>query len=129
MCSWARARVHFPYSGDDARPVVPTAADLESSTAKCAYQAAVSIAKDLPLVVVVRRRHNVAQDFKRPLHRSDPCRTIFYRRRWNDFGHWLTKPRDPNRLFRGPNLFQQSETLGFEFRDGDFLHNVSWWSL
>ena len=43
----------------------------------------------------------------------------------NDFGHWFAEPRDANRLLRGANLFEQSEALGFEFRDGHFLHDLS----
>src|SRR5208337_1129137 len=125
MCSSAKARVRFPCPEDNGRRVAQAAADLENSTTKCVYLATVSIAENLPLVLVVRRRHDVAENFEGALHRSDPGRTIFDRRRRKDFGHWLTKPRDSNRLFRGANLFQHGETLGLEFRNGYFLHGLS----
>src|SRR5207302_2780790 len=115
--------------GDDARPVAPAAAALGNSTARCGYQAAISIAKNLPLVLVVCGRHDVAENFERALHRSNPGLAIFYRRRRNDFGHRLTEPRDSNRLLRCANLFQQSQALGFELRDGDFLHTFPLWSF
>src|ERR1700688_1252816 len=114
MCSSAKARVRFPCPGDSVRRAGQAFAVLENSTTRCVYPEAASIAQNLPLIFIVRWRHDVAQNFERALHRSDPGLAILYRRRRNDFRHRLAKARDSDRLLRGANLLQHGKALGFE---------------
>src|ERR1700704_2448574 len=58
-------------------PIVGAVSDLAESRARCACRAAVSIAQDLPLVLVVGRRNNIANDLEGVLHRSDPGSAFF----------------------------------------------------
>src|ERR1700680_2576985 len=109
-------------------PIIGAVSDLAESRARCACPAAVSIAQNLPLVLVVSRRNDVSENFEGALHRSNPGCTVFYGRRRYDFRHWLAKPGDADRFLRRTDPFEHGETLGFEFRDGDFLHNFSLWS-
>src|ERR1700676_1420554 len=109
-------------------PIIGAVSDLAESRARCACPAAVSIAQDLPLVLVVGRRKNIANDLEGVLHRSNPGRALFYQGGRHDLSDGFSKARYPDRFPRRTNPLEYGEAIRFEFRDGDFLHNFSLWS-